>query len=203
MSGNSTAEKEQIERPALWRSRAKVMALCSALLLLASCRGWPSERPPVHLNPNMDKQPKYLPQAQSRFFYTGAAMQVPVPGTVARGELRENEEFYTGKSFWGFFVPKIPMEVNEGLISRGRERYQIYCTPCHGERGDGHGMLSERAGVRTANLLEERIREMPDGRIYYVISNGVGLMPSYRYPIQPRDRWAIVSHVRRLQQESN
>lgn len=150
----------------------------------------------------MDNQPKYLPQAESHFFYQGTTMQKPVPGTVARGDLRVDQEFYTGRSAWGFFVGKIPLEISEELLARGKERYQIYCRPCHGDRGDGQGMLFERAEVKAANLLEDRFRQMLAGRIYQVISNGFGLMPSYRYGTQPKDRWAIVAHVRRLQAEN-
>ncbi|MFQ5739222.1 MAG: c-type cytochrome [Acidobacteriota bacterium] len=188
--------------PATGAALARVVIASAFLLLLPGCyRGCPSDRPPIHLIPNMDTQPKYRPQRESRFFYNGAAMQVPVPGTVARGELRENEEFYSGRSPWGFFLPKVPMEVTEELSARGGERYRIYCLPCHGERGDGQGMLLERVKVKTANLLEERIRNLPDGRIFHVISNGLGLMPGYRFPIPARDRWAIVTYVRKLQQK--
>ena len=108
------------------------LALLGASLFLVSCsRGCPSEKPPIHLNPNMDVQPKYRPQAKSGFFYNGAAMREPVAGTVARGELREDEELYTGRSPWGVFLPESPHAVDEEFILRGKERYQIYCTPCH------------------------------------------------------------------------
>lgn len=129
-------------------------------------------------------------------------MQPPVEGTVAGGELWENEEHYTGRSPWGFFIPSIPLTVTGSLVTRGKERYQIYCSPCHGSDGRGQGILSRYSSVKAANLLEERIRRMPDGQIYYIITNGSGLMSGYRYPIQPRDRWAIVAYVRKLQQEA-
>ncbi|MFQ5878261.1 MAG: c-type cytochrome [Acidobacteriota bacterium] len=185
-----------------WLGRAAgALAFGLLSLLLAGCaRGCPSRRPPIHPNPNMDRQPKYLAQAESRFFYDGAAMRLPVPGTVARGELRDDEEYFTGRSPWGFFVGRNPLEATDGLIARGRSRYGIYCSPCHGPRGDGRGMLATRAKVKSADLLARRVREMPDGRIYHVISNGLGLMPGYRYPIRPADRWAIVAYLRRLQE---
>lgn len=129
-------------------------------------------------------------------------MQPPVEGTVAGGELWENEEHYTGRSPWGFFTPSIPLTVTDSLVTRGKERYQIYCSPCHGSDGRGQGILSRYSSVKAANLLEERIRRMADGQIYYIITNGSGLMSGYRYPIQPRDRWAIVAYVRKLQQEA-
>lgn len=175
------------------------LALSAALLPLGGClRGCTSSRPPIHLNPNMDDQPKYLPQAESHFFYDGTTLQSPVPGTVARGELSETEEFLTGRSPWGFYVSSIPVQVTEELLARGKERYQIYCTPCHGGSGDGRGPVYERTGLQAADLRQERIRQLPDGQIYYVISNGFGLMPGYRYPIPPRHRWAIVAYLRSL-----
>lgn len=181
--------------------RLRMILLCAFLLTLSGCvRGCTSSRPPIHLNPNMDNQPKYLPQAESRFFYNGATMQPPVEGTVARGELRENPAFFTGKTPFGTFVQN-PLTVDQELLARGHQRYDIYCSPCHGAQGDGQGMLFERAAVRSANLLEEKFRQMPDGQIFDTITNGFGLMPAYRYPISPRDRWAIVAYIRTLQQE--
>lgn len=178
----------------------RILVVALLPLTASGCvRGCTSSRPPIHLNPNMDNQPKYLPQAESRFFYDGAAMQRPVEGTIARGDLWENEEHVTGRSLWGFYIPENPLPVTDPLVARGRDRYGIYCTPCHGERGDGRGMLFQRSGVKAANLLEDRIRQMPDGQIYYIVTNGSGLMSGYRYPIQPKDRWAIVAYVRRLQ----
>ncbi len=180
--------------------RPRTLLALAVLLLLGGCvRGCPSRRPPIHPNPNMDRQPKYRPQAASAFFYDGAAMQKPVPGTVARGELAEDREFYSGRNLWGFPVMANPLTGQPGVLARGRERYGIYCAPCHGEGGDGQGMLQERAKVETADLTEERIRQLPDGRLFQVISDGTGLMPGYRYPIPPRDRWAIVAHLRQLQ----
>ena len=148
----------------------------------------------------MDRQQKFLPQQASGFFYDGKAMRPRVPGTVARGKLREDGLFFTGKSPWGYYASQPPIEVTAALLSRGEERYGIYCTPCHGTTGDGDSMLFRRAGVPTADLLEERIRAMQAGRIYHVITNGQGLMPAYRYPIPPRDRWAIVAYVQQVLQ---
>ncbi len=177
------------------------LALLAALLGSAGgCfRGCTSSRPPIHPNPNMDRQAKFLPQQGSDFFYDGAVMRPRVPGTVARGRLRENEAYFTGRSPWGFYLYEVPGEAGEALLARGEERYGIYCTPCHGPRGDGDGMLTQRTGVKTADLLEERIRQLAAGKLYEVITNGKGLMPSYRYPIPPQDRWAIVAWVKQLQ----
>ena len=92
-----------------------------------------------------------------------------------------------------------PVAVDDALLARGRERYDIYCRPCHDERGEGKGLLFQRAKVPTANLLDKRIRELPDGSLFDTISNGKGLMPGYRYPIAAHDRWAIIAYVRSLE----
>lgn len=173
-----------------------------SLVFTAGCaRGCTSSRPPIHLNPSMDDQPKVRPQAASQFFYDGAAMRPPVPGTVAIGGLREDVAFFEGKDADGQFVASIPVAVDETFVARGRDRYEIYCQPCHDPRGDGRGILFQRGNVPTASMHQDKIRAYPDGQIFDVITNGVGLMAGYRWPITPRDRWAIVAYVRELQRE--
>lgn len=182
----------------------KLLTTAALLVSMGGCvRGCTSRRPPIHLNPNMDHQPKALAQAESAFFADGATMRAPVEGTVARGELARylDPAFYEGKDEEGQPIAAIPFEVTGEVLARGAERFGIYCQPCHGEAGDGNGMLKQRAGVNVANLLEERIRALPDGQIYDVVTNGLGLMAGYRYPVPPRDRWAIIAHVRKLQEE--
>jgi len=149
----------------------------------------------------MDDQPKYRAQAKSEFFYDGKTMREPVPGTVARGELREDPTYFTGKDGAGKLVPRIPVPVTDEMLERGRKRYGIYCSPCHDPRGDGKGILFERGNVPTASFHTDKIRQIEDGHVFDVITNGLGLMPSYRYPIPVADRWAIVAHVRRLEKE--
>lgn len=176
--------------------------LLGGLPLFAACtRGCPSERPPIHLNPNMDRQFKYLPQSASSFFYNGSTMQAPVEGTVARGELRLDKGYFEGLAPGGEFVQEIPAESSPAMLERGRDRYRIYCLPCHGERGDGNSMLLERAQIQSADLLQDRIQQMPAGQLFDVISNGLGLMPGYAYPLSPRDRWAITAFVQSLVEE--
>jgi hypothetical protein len=177
------------------------LALVAVVVLSGCARGCTSSRPPIHINPSMDNQPKVLPQAASKFFYDGAAMRAPVPGTVAIGGLREDGAFFTGKSADGQFVAAIPHPVDEALLERGRQRYGIYCQPCHDARGDGRGILFQRGNVPTASFHQEKFLAYPDGQIFDVITNGVGLMGGYRWPIPPADRWAIVAHVRELQRE--
>ena len=149
----------------------------------------------------MDNQPKVRAQAASTFFYDGAAMREPVPGTVAIGELKENEPFFTGKSADGQFLAANPVSVDDAVVERGRQRYRIYCQPCHDARGDGKGILFSRGNVPTASFHQEKILKYTDGQIFDVITNGFGLMAGYRWPIPPADRWAIVAYVRQMQQQ--
>jgi len=177
------------------------LALASVVPLAACARGCTSSRPPIHINPSMDDQPKVRPQAGSPFFFNGASMREPVPGTVPIGGLREDEPFFTGKGADGRFVAAIPHPVDDALVERGRERYTIYCQPCHDARGDGRGILFQRGNVPTASFHDEKVLQYPDGQIFDVITNGTGLMTGYRWPIPPADRWAIVAYVRALQRE--
>lgn len=176
-----------------------VLALAMGFVLSGCMRGCTSSRPPIHLNPSMDLQPKVLPQTASQFFYDGASMRVPVAGTVAQGELRDDSGFYDGRAADGTFVATSPVTVDQALIERGHERFGIYCQPCHDARGQGKGILFQRANVQTTSLHEEKVKNYPDGQIFDVITNGSGLMPPYRWPIPPRDRWAIIAFVRQLQ----
>lgn len=186
------------------RRSAGIRAIgCVALALsLAGCvRGCPSSRPPIHLNPNMDYQPKAQPQEESEFFYDGRELRLPVTGTVARGQLHADQAYHTGRGETGEFLASSPVPPSDELLERGERRFRIYCEPCHDRRGDGTGILFERGGVPTASFHDERVRGLPDGELFDVITQGKGLMPSYGYPIPAGDRWAIIAHVRRLQQE--
>lgn len=172
-----------------------------SLVFVAGCaRGCTSSRPPIHINPSMDDQPKVRPQSGNEFFFNGASMREPVPGTIAIGGLREDAVFYTGKGPDGQFAAS-PRPADEALLARGRERYEIYCQPCHDARGDGKGILFQRGNVPTASFHQEKVLKYADGQIFDVITNGSGLMAGYRWPIPPADRWAIVAHVRELQRQ--
>ena len=182
------------------RRLLSVLALVVSAVGFTGCaRGCTSSRAPIHLNPSMDDQPKVLPQTASPFFYNGGSMREPVPGTVAIGELKEDDGFFTGKGPDGEFIATSPVPVNEALVERGRQRYTIYCKPCHDARGDGKGILFQRGNVPTASLHQEKIVKYPDGQIFDVITNGKGLMAGYRWPIPPADRWAIIAYVRELE----
>ena len=177
------------------------LALTSLVALSGCARGCTSSRPPIHINPSMDDQPKVRPQTASTFFYYGASMRQPVPGTVAIGGLKEDTAFFTGKGADGQFVTTSPVPVDERLVERGRQRYTIYCQPCHDARGDGKGILFQRGSVPTATFHQEKILKYTDGQIFDVITNGQGLMAGYRWPIPPADRWAIIAYVRGLQRD--
>jgi len=160
-----------------------------------------SSKPPIHINPSMHNQPKALPQSESDFFYDGASMRQPVPGTVARGELHEDRAFYEGKDDAGNALARSPVQATDELLARGANRYHIYCQPCHDPRGDGKGLLAQRGGVPTTSMHDPKVLNAADGHIFDVITNGLGLMPAYRWPIEPHDRWAIVAFVRQMQQQ--
>jgi len=182
-----------------WR-RTWILCLCLGVACLAAgCRrGMTSKRPPIHPVSDMDSQPKYKAQSSNEFFYNGMTMQQPVPGTVAIGEMPSDDAVASGRDAQGNFESKSPLESTPERIARGADRYTIYCAPCHRDSGDGQGILFKR-GVPTTNLHDERIVAMPDGELFHGISNGVGLMPSYSYPLSIEDRWAIVAYVRELQ----
>jgi mono/diheme cytochrome c family protein len=182
------------------RRTGAIAALSLLVLAAAGCRGWTSEKPPIHVNPSMDHQPKYRPQAASAFFYDGSAMRPPVPGTVARGELREDRAIYEGKDETGKDLVRSPVETTPAVLARGAERFRIYCAPCHDARGNGKGILAAQ-GLPTTSLHIDRLRTVEDGYLFDVITNGRGLMPSYRWPISPADRWAIIAHVREMQRQ--
>ena len=183
----------------------RALALTSLVGLTGCARGCTSSRPPIHLNPSMDDQPKVLPQTASKFFYDGASMRQPVPGTVPIGGLKEDAAFFTGKGADAQFVTTNPVTVpgtdNAALVERGRERYVIYCQPCHDARGDGKGILFQRGNVPTASFHQDKILKYPDGFIFEVMTNGLALMPAYRWAIPPADRWAIVAHIRELERK--
>ena len=149
----------------------------------------------------MYDQPKVLAQTASPFFYVGSSMRQPVPGTIPIGGLKEDGVFFTGKGPDGQFVAANPVTVNEAVVERGRQRYAIYCQPCHDAHGDGKGILFQRASVPTASFHQEKILKYPDGQIFDVITNGFGLMSGYRWPIPPADRWAIIAYVRELERK--
>lgn len=184
-----------------------ILAVLVLATALVGCRGMRSERPPIHPNLNMDFHEGYKGQAANPFFADGAAMRQPVPGTVPRGQLRtsENAALYIGRTAGGGFVETAPVSVTEAVLARGYERYEIFCSVCHGGTGDGRGVImvgnnGQGYGyVPAPTFHSDYLRDMPDGYLYNVIVNGVRNMPSYGHQLSVTDRWAIVSHIRALQ----
>ncbi len=186
------------------RTRIALVALAVAGVL-AGCRGMESSEPPIHPNLNMDFQERFDAQEANPFFADDASMRPPPPGTVARGLLREDEAFFLGRTADGEYVGEIPAPVTRALIERGQDRYNVYCTVCHGRAGFGQGviMTGDYGYTPATSYHIERLREAADGYIYDVITNGVRNMPGYAQQIPVSDRWAIVSYVRALQRSQN
>jgi mono/diheme cytochrome c family protein len=177
-------------------------ALCVVTVVsIAGFRGSTSRKPPIEIFPDMDRQPKLRPQTVSRFagFQDGLSSRLPVVGTVARGMDPDQIDFLTGRNAGGSFVDAMPVSVSKEFVVRGRERYAIYCTPCHGAAGDGKGVTTRFGMAAVANLHDDRFIQMTDGEIFNTITHGKGLMGGYGDKMKPEDRWAVVAFVRALQ----
>lgn len=162
------------------------------MLTLAGCRQ------------DMHDQPRFKPLAESDFFADLRSSRAPVDGTVARGQLHEDTYFYTGKigANPGNYMPS-EVPVNEEILARGRERFNIYCAPCHSRLGDGNGMVVQRGYRHPPSYHQDRLRQAPLGYFFDVMTNGFGAMPDYAAQIAPRDRWCIVAYIRALQLSQN
>jgi mono/diheme cytochrome c family protein len=147
---------------------------------------------------DMHDQPKYLPMREATFFTDVRSARPPVEGTVARGHLRDDELLYTGKVN-GAAATMFPFSVDAAVMSRGRDRFDVFCAPCHGRTGQGDGMVVRRGYRRPPSLHQDRLREAPAGHFFDVITNGFGAMPEYATQVRAEDRWAIVAYVRALQ----
>jgi len=170
----------------LLTDRVTAVLLLAAVALLTGCRQ------------DMQDQPKYIPLRPSSFFADGRSERPLVEGTVARGHLNADAALYTGKSGENF-VGTFPLPVTRELLERGRQRFNIYCSPCHDRLGTGLGMIVRRGYRQPPSYHIDRLRQAPVGYIFDVISNGFGAMPDYAAQIEPHDRWAIVAWVRVLQ----
>ena len=206
------------------RSGFVLLLTAHCLLLTVSCRR------------DMQDQPKMKPYRSSVFFRDGISSRPPVEGTVARGFLKADTEFFTGKkagrpnanaanannqaspgqtagpqltpakgpapqgaAAYPDDVEVFPIQVTKETVRRGKERYEIFCTACHGLTGNGDGMIVRRGFRRAASFNDDRLRQAPVGHFFDAISNGWGAMPSYAPQIPPQDRWAIVAYIRALQ----
>jgi mono/diheme cytochrome c family protein len=164
----------------------KFSPLVLLALALAGCRQ------------DMHDQPRFKPLAKSDFYADLRSARPPVEGTIARGQLHEDSYFYTGK-FGNNPGDYLPFPVTEDVLARGRERFNIYCAPCHSRLGDGNGMIVQRGFRAPPSYHIERLRKAPLGYFFDVMTNGFGAMPEYASQIPPRDRWTIVAYIRALQ----
>lgn len=152
---------------------------------------------------DMQDQPKYKPQRPSDFFADGRDSRPEVEGTIARGALDEDTAYYTGKDEKGGDVEMFPIAVDKAFIQRGKQRYDIYCSPCHGRIGNGLGMIVRRGFKQPPSYHIDRLRNAPVGHLFDVMTNGYGAMLNYSQQVQVRDRWAIAAYIRALQYSQN
>lgn len=169
-------------------------------------RGTPFTKPPIDVFPEwafpgMKRQPKPLPQGASTFFADGRADRPLPAGVVSRDPLRNDSALYEGKADDGSWVRGFPaaVTVDARLMARGKERYTIYCSPCHGAVGDGNGITKQYGMGATPTYHDPRIRDMAEGEIFNTITHGKNNMLSYADKLLPQDRWAVILYVRALQ----
>jgi len=168
-------------------TRARLVLLALLLLTPLGCRQ------------EMYDQPKYKDLRRSNFFDDRRQVRPLPDGTVARGFLREDSRMFAGRDPGGALVTAFPMSVDRPLLERGRQRYDIFCSPCHDRVGTGSGMIVLRGYRKPPSLHIDRLRTQADGYFFDVITNGYGKMPDYAVQVQPRDRWAIAAYIRALQ----
>jgi mono/diheme cytochrome c family protein len=147
---------------------------------------------------DMHDQPRYDPMRETAFFTDARSARPMVEGTVARGHLRDDELLYTGMAN-GQPAAVFPFPVDARVMARGRERFDVFCSPCHGRTGQGDGMVVLRGYRRPPSMHTDRLRSAPAGHFFDVITNGFGAMPDYATQVRVEDRWAIVAYLRALQ----
>ena len=151
----------------------------------------------------MHDQPKFIPLRPTDFFGDGRSERPLIEGTVARGHLNDDAALYTGKGPDGKPVDEFPFPVTRDVLERGQDRCNIYCAPCHDSLGTGNGRIVRRGFRHPPSYHIDRLRQVPAGYLYDVITNGFGAMPDYSAQVLPRDRWAIVAYIRALQLSQN
>ena len=147
---------------------------------------------------DMHNQPKYIPLRESTFFGDARSARPVITGTVARGHLRDDSLLYTGK-INGADATVFPFAIDDAVMARGRERFDIFCSPCHSRTGAGDGMIVRRGYRHPPSLHDDRLVAAPVGHFIDVMTNGFGAMPDYAEQVSIRDRWAIAAYIRALQ----
>ncbi|MGD0615085.1 MAG: cytochrome c [Verrucomicrobiota bacterium] len=189
-----------------------IFAVCAITVVgIAGRRGGLTRRTPLYVFPDMRRQLKLRPQEPNGFFANGVSSQLPVPGTLARGNPiqtagglvypYEDSAVFTGRvPGTTNYVETNPLAINAQLLQRGQQRFTIYCSPCHGQEADGTGITRKIGAMAVvANLHDKRIVEMADGELLYVITNGRNLMGAYGPNVPVEDRWAIIAYLRAVQ----
>ncbi len=179
-------------KPLFRYSIVKIGILVIALFALAGCSNT------LYGAQLMRFQPRYDPLEASPFFEDGHSARTPVEDTVARGQLRLDELMYSGRVD-GKYATDFPMPITRDVLERGQERFNIFCAPCHGAVGDGQGMVVQRGFKQPPSFHIDRLRQVPPGYFFYVMTNGFGSMYSYNARVSPEDRWAITAYIRVLQ----
>lgn len=169
------------------RGRSGAWLMVTLALLTAGCRQ------------DMHDQPKHEPLEASPVFGNGSASRPMIDGTVARGQLREDQVFYSGRTAEDEFATTLPMPLTRELLERGQSRFNAFCSPCHGRVGDGLGMVVQRGFKRPNSFHDQRLVASPVGYYFDVMTNGFSQMSSYAAQISPADRWAIVAYIKALQ----
>ncbi len=168
--------------------RAALAAALGATSLLTACG----------IRLDMHDQPKYKPLQENDFYADKRASRPIVEGTVARGQLGTDELFYTGK-INGQEADQFPYPVTQQMVERGRDRFNIYCAPCHSRIGDGNGMVVQRGFKRPPDYTEDKLMKAPVGHFVNVMTNGFGSMSEYKSQLSIQDRWAVAAYIRALQ----
>ncbi len=164
----------------------RAAAVVLACVMLAACRQ------------DMHDAPSYDPLQASDFFADGRASRTPVANTVARGQLRDDDHLYQGRVD-GQLATTLPMPVTAAVMARGQERFNVFCSPCHGRTGSGNGLVVQRGFRAPPSYHEDRLRQVPVGYFFDVMTNGFGAMSDYAAQVPVADRWAIAAYIRALQ----
>ena len=190
--GNQSRKQKAESRNAV-RAPFLLSAFC---LLIFSCKG---HGPTLQ---QMAVQPAYQPLQESNFFPDGMSARPRIPGTVARGEIADDGFISTGM-INGQIADGFPFPITDAVMDRGEERFNIYCSPCHGRLGDGNGMIPSRGYRRPPSYHTDALRAAKTGHFFDVMTHGFGAMPPYAAQVSVRDRWAIVAYIRALQLSQN
>ncbi len=168
-----------------WRAALALLG-AAGFLLLGSCRE------------DMQNQPKFIPLRENQFYADGRSARAPVAGTIARGQLEDDSLLYTGKVN-GKVADEFPFALSVQDLERGRERFNIYCSPCHSRLGDGNGMVVQRGFKKPPSYYDPRLMKAPVGHFFNVMTNGWGAMADYSAQVPVADRWRIAGYIRALQ----